>query len=135
MFVRKGASAKMFRRNHRTAQPSLEVGTRQLTTSTSRVIIPTATADNGAKCAGSTKKETIINPEEIAKSLGHTCSLRYTEDQICTSHFEEISPPSLYSKTLMDPYVSAHCPLLDVAGTLPPVCCTGLADQHNLLCL
>lgn len=40
----------MFRVNHRTAEPSLEVGTRQLTTSTSRVTIRTATADNGATC-------------------------------------------------------------------------------------
>lgn len=46
LFFEEGVRVELFRSNHRTAYPSLEVGTRQMTTSTLRVIISTTTEYN-----------------------------------------------------------------------------------------
>lgn len=46
LLFEKGVSVELFRSNHRTAHPSLEVRTRQMTTSTLRVIISTTTEYN-----------------------------------------------------------------------------------------
>lgn len=119
---------KLFRMNHRTAQPSLQVGTRQLTTSTSRGwFFPLSQRITERNVLNSQKINNTTSRTEKTPPKYQTVSgtlVRHTELQICTRHFEEISFPNLHSsQPLVDPYVGEHRPLLDVTGTHPAVCC------------
>lgn len=106
----------MFRVNHRTAEPSLEVGTRQLTTSTSRGTLRTATEDNGTTCDELYQTKTTKPRRSSEKCDAKLVAETIMRKQICTSHFAKITFHCLQNGHQKESCVSAQCLLLDLSS-------------------